>query len=262
MDKLKQWIALTAVAVLAISAAGWFLLVSPKKSEAGELNVQADAQLATNDGLRTQVSVLKAQAKELPTQQAKLAAVTAKIPADPALPTLIRSLTAAADEAGVRLVSITPSPPTPLAAPVAAAPVAPVDTTSDEAAAPAVVAAPAASALLTVPVAINVVGSYFQVEQFVALLEGLPRALRISNLTVTPGADPTATGTSAAAGTDGSALASVITGQVYVTSTAGAPTPGAVATGTAASPAAAGVTAITTPSTPTAVTSPAPVTVE
>ncbi len=37
MDKLKQWVALTVVGVLAIVAAGWFLLVAPKHSEADDL---------------------------------------------------------------------------------------------------------------------------------------------------------------------------------------------------------------------------------
>ena len=36
MDKAKQWIALAAVAVIAILAAGWFLVVSPKRSEAAD----------------------------------------------------------------------------------------------------------------------------------------------------------------------------------------------------------------------------------
>ena len=111
MDKLKQWIVLTVVGCMAVLAAGWFLLISPKKAEAADLVAQTASQEATNDGLRTQLEVLKAQAKDLPKKQAELARVQAKIPDDPALPTLIRALTGAAADAGVELVSVTPGAP-------------------------------------------------------------------------------------------------------------------------------------------------------
>ena len=91
MDKLKQWVALTLLGCLAIAAAGWFLLVSPKRSEAAELRAQTESQEATNAKLRNELQVLKAQAKDLPKEQAKLAAVAAKIPDNPALPGLVRS---------------------------------------------------------------------------------------------------------------------------------------------------------------------------
>ena len=38
-----------------------------------------------------------------------------------------------------------------------------------------------------IPLTINVVGGYFEAEQFLANLENLPRALRVTNLTMTPG---------------------------------------------------------------------------
>jgi hypothetical protein len=62
-----------------------------------------------------------------------------------------------------------------------------------------------------------VVGGYFEVSQFLAELEQLPRALRVTGLTVAPGASPTA-GTSAPAGaaTDGRSLTTTITGSVYL----------------------------------------------
>ena len=48
MDKLKQWVALTVVGCLGIMAAGWFLLVSPKRTEAAEIREQAVAQESAN----------------------------------------------------------------------------------------------------------------------------------------------------------------------------------------------------------------------
>ncbi|MCU1693332.1 MAG: hypothetical protein JWM64_2423 [Frankiales bacterium] len=239
MDKMKQYVALTVVGCLAVLAAGWFLLVSPKKAEATDLQTQASSQDSTNQTLRTKLAMLKAQAKDLPKQQARLAAVAAKIPENPALPALIRALDSASAEAGVELVSIAPGQPTAAAAGTAAAPAAPGTTTA---------AAPtgSAGALTTIPVAINVVGGYFAVQQFVSGLEGLSRAFRSTALTLAPGANPVLkpTGTAVTA-EDGKTVTATITGQVFMA--AGAAAQPAVTTPVAPSGAAAGVAAATTP---------------
>jgi Tfp pilus assembly protein PilO len=222
MDKLKQWVALAVVASVLIVAAGWFLAISPKRAEAEELRVQASDQLATNQMLETQLQMLKAQAKELPKEQAKLAAVSAKIPSDPALPGLVRALLEAAANSGVELVSVAPgtpellvvAAPAPVEAPAegqttpATDPAAPVD--------PAAAAAPGGTAgqLARIPVAINVVGHYFEVQQFMSALEQLPRALRVDNLSLTPGKSPT--DRSETDVEDGHILTSQISGLVFM----------------------------------------------
>lgn len=231
MDKLKQYVALTVVGCLGIMAAGWFLLVSPKRAEAAAVREQTLSQESTNAGLRTQLEVLQAQAKDLPKKQADLARVAAKIPDNPSLPSLIRALTAASTSAGVEFVSVTPGAPAAVAA-AAAAPVAAAP--ADPAAVPAAAAAPVdpnapaaagpAGSLAAIPVAINVVGGYFEVEQFIAALENLPRALRVTNLTLAPGASPTAKD-KAASTEDGRTLTSTITGSVYMAANRPAATP-------------------------------------
>ncbi len=121
MDKLKQWVALTVVAVLAVLAAGWFLLVSPKRGDATALNAQAASQDSANDVLRGKLATLKAQAKDEPAQEAKIAAVAAKIPTNSDLPSLIRSLTKTSDVTGVDVKSLSPGSPAAVAAPTAPA---------------------------------------------------------------------------------------------------------------------------------------------
>lgn len=249
MDKLKQWLALTVVAVLAVAAAGWFLLVAPKRAEAAELREQADAQLSANGLLAQQLAVLKAQAKDLPQQQAKLATVTAKIPADPSLPALIRALTTASTTTGVEFVSLVPGPP------AAAAVAAPVGTVADAGTDPSSTPAPSSAGtaapstgpggtLSVIPVTITVVGGFYELQQYLDALEGLPRALRVNNLTLTPGLSPVADTTGAGndvKAKDGSSLVSVIVGEVFLSvgsepvvaagvpgaSVPGAPVPGA-----------------------------------
>ncbi len=262
MTKLKQWVALTVVAALALAAGGWFLLVSPKRAEAADLTGQATAQDGTNSGLRNKLAVLKAQSVKLPAEQAKLAAVSTKIPANPALPALIYSLTAASDAAGVQFLSLTPGQPTAQAKP--AAPAVKADGTTAPAA--------KASTLQTIPVAISVNGGYFETEQFLAALEDLPRAFRVTVLGVAPGDNPLApkSKTSGAAGApsaasstvlDGSKLTSTITAEIYmsgpITIAPVRARAGPAAAATPGAPAAAGAPA--TGASPLPGTSPVPV---
>jgi Tfp pilus assembly protein PilO len=212
MDKLKQYALFTVLGCVLVLAAGWFLLVSPKRSDAAALQTQASSQVSANAQLETQLAVLKSQAKDLPRQQAKLAAVAAKIPDNPALPAMIRSLTTAATSAGVELVSVTPGQP----ALVTGAPGA----VAVPGAIPAAGTRPAAGSatagqLAQIPLTLNVAGGYFQVEQFVANLESLPRSMRVSNLTLAPGANPVKP---AVVGTvdDGKTLTTTIVGQVFM----------------------------------------------
>ncbi len=209
MDRLKQWVALTLVGALAIVAAGWFLLVGPKRGEAGELRTQAADQQSANAMLQTQIEVLKAKARDLPKEQARLGKVSAKIPESPALPALVRALLGASTDAGVELVSITPG------APVVAAAAAP--TPANGQASPGT--APVSSSfgqLASIPVAINVVGEYFKVATFLKELESLPRALWVNNVSLVPGAAPTDTTPDPAALAQGRSLTTTISGFVYM----------------------------------------------
>jgi Tfp pilus assembly protein PilO len=243
MEKLKQWIALTLVGALGILAVGWFLLVSPKRGEAAEIRAQAQSQLSANALLQTQIDVLKAQAKELPEQQATLADVAAKIPGSTALPELVRALSDVSERAGVDLVSITPGPPAVVAAP-AAATAAPADGQTTTEGVPTTATAPAvgpAGQLASIPVSLSVVGGYFEMATFLSGLERLPRAFRVNELSLAPGLSPTETAAAGStAATDGTRLTTTINGYVYMT---------AGATPTVSSPAAAAdpATAVTPP---------------
>jgi Tfp pilus assembly protein PilO len=212
MSMTQRWSFVAFVAALAVLAGGWFLLVSPKRGEAADLKSQATKQDSTNAGLVQQLAILKEQQADLPTQQARLAVLGQRIPTDPALPGLVRSLSAAARQSGVSLDELTPTTPVPLAGPVAAAPVAAPATTTDssstdatsDTSAPAPVAAPAAPTLLQIPLEAKVSGSFFELEQFVNKLEGLQRSFLVSGFTIAPltasGAAATTTTTTTATG--------------------------------------------------------------
>jgi len=207
MDKLKQWVALAVLGVVVVLAAGWFLLVSPKRSEAADIALQTSEKQTSNQALQTKLALLKSQAKGLPAQQAKLSVVAAKIPDNPALPALIRALDAAAASADVELVSLAPSAP---AAVTAAAPAAPVA---------AGAAAPASTGLQQIALNVNVVGGYFQVEQFLDRVENLTRAFKVNGFALAPGTDPLKVTTGAPTGpaqATGKTLTATINGQVFL----------------------------------------------
>src|SRR4051812_1101095 len=153
MEKMRQWSILTAVGVVAIFVAGWFLLVSPQRSSAADLHTQATTQQQANSTLRTNVNQLEAQKRGLPEQQRLLEQIATKVPDSPALPVLIRQLTTAAHAAGVDLVSLAPAAPAPVV-------VAAVGTVTPG-------ATPTSGAALSqIPLTVEVTGSYFNIESF------------------------------------------------------------------------------------------------
>lgn len=209
MDKMRQWTVFTVLAVIAVLVAGWMLMVKPQRSHAADLRDQAAQVQSGNDQLRNQISSLKSQAKDLPKQQARLAVIEQKIPDNPALPSLIRSLSDAADGAGVDLVSLAPSQPAALA------PTAPAAAATVTAGHPAAAAAPA---LEQVPVTLSVTGTYFNIEQFVSNLEGLQRAIIVDGWSMAPGGKGGAAGapSAPAAATATDQLTAQITARVFM----------------------------------------------
>jgi Tfp pilus assembly protein PilO len=218
---MKQWIALAAVAVIAILAGGWFLLVSPKHSDAASLRLQASDKQRANEMLLSEIAQLKAKAKDLPRQQAKLAAVAAKIPNNGALPTLIRALNAAAADTGVELVSMAPTQPTAVAAAPASVttPTTPATTSAGttSAASASSAGSSAVGTLEQIGVTLNVVGNYFQVAEYLDRLENLTRAFRVTTLNIVPGLNPVKDPASQPSTDSGKSLTATITGQVFQT---------------------------------------------
>lgn len=190
MTRARQWSVLTAVACLAVLAVGWFILVKPQRTHAASLRSQAAQVDQSNLGLQAQIDHLRAQAKGLSAQQRKLADIATKVPDSPALPSLIRQLSTAADGAGVNLVSLAPGQPTLVQAPIAPATTAtaPTGTTSTGTSPATTTAAPAAAGavLASIPLQVQVQGSYFNLEQFFAAVEAMPRAMLVTQFSAAP----------------------------------------------------------------------------
>jgi Tfp pilus assembly protein PilO len=225
MPKTRLWLLLTVPAVLLVFVAGWFLVVSPKRADADAVRTQT-ADIERNiTSLRVTLAELKRKQADLPAQQAALAVLEKKIPADPQLPPLQRSLVASAQSAGVTLVKTAPGSPA-----LFQAPGAPTAKPTTSAAAPA----PTAGAVFTVPLNVVVTGEYTGLQQFVSAVEQMQRALLVQgfNLESVKTPDPVAPGS----------IRLTITGQVFVSaaeaatlSTPSASAGGPVNTGSASS---------------------------
>jgi Tfp pilus assembly protein PilO len=170
MSQSRIWVGGAAAVTILMVIASYFLLISPKMSDASDLRAQKVSTEQANDQLKLDIAQLKAQFATLPARQAELATIKQQMPTTPNLPTLIRSFSTMANEAGVTLVSISPSSP------------APVATTSTTTAA-------TSNGLVGIPVAVNVQGDYASSELFLQKLQTeMRRAYLVQGLAITPGA--------------------------------------------------------------------------
>jgi type IV pilus assembly protein PilO len=243
MTVTRKWSLLAAVLVAAIFVASWFLLISPKRGEAAQLRDEAAAQDTANTQLEQQIQTLISQQKDLPKQQALLAQIRRQLPTNPALPSLIRDLTAASRTSGIVLESLSPTDPVAVAAPVVAPPVATEGeaateegaateesaateegaATEDGAATEAAPVVPPAPSLFQVPVGLEATGTYFELEQFINKIEDLKRSFLVTGFTL-----------KTEEGEDGAtdALTLTISGRVFIAPPAEEVAPAAVAPAT------------------------------
>ena len=173
MTRTRTWIAGTAVLAVLIAIAGWLLLIGPQHSEAAELREATRGQRSTNAALQVRLDELVAKSADLPALQARLGAARSRLPGQADLPELIRSLTAGAGDAGLKLTGIVPS--------------APELVTAAGVGAPSTVASSAAATdekLYAINLSLTLTGRYAGVSAFVNQLEELTRAYQVTGFTI------------------------------------------------------------------------------
>ncbi len=198
MENNRQLWLLTVLAVVAVVVGGYFVLISPKTKKASAIRADAAAAESANRQIQSQIAMLKQQAKQLPREQARLAELEKKMPKNPALPSLIRSISDSADKTNVWLHMINPIKPTLVApavgvgAPTAAAPATPTGTgtagTGTTVAGTTVAGQPAAPlpTLGSMPMEIKVEGHFAELQEFLASLEDLQRAFLVFGVQIKP----------------------------------------------------------------------------
>jgi type IV pilus assembly protein PilO len=225
MSKMTNVLILAVAAVIAVVAIGYYFVLSPQKANAAKVHKNVATEQAANDALRLQLARLTKEEAAVPIQQARIAAIDREIPVTTGLPSYVRFLTSAAAKSHLELVSIAPASPaavTALAPVVTAAPAAASGAKGTAAsAAPVAPAASAPPALSSMMVTMNIVGSYFAVQDFVRRLEagsgpdGSGRATVVSSVTMLPGILPVASG----AGSSANSAASYKTLQTQISAT-------------------------------------------
>ena len=194
MNRSQRLIAVAVAAILLVGVVGWVALISPQHHKVSKLKAQDAAQQQTNTSLQGQISLRTKQAKDVVTQEARIAAIQQQLPANVGLAGYVRSLTAAAAKTGVDLQSIAPGTPAavtvakPTVAPAAATAAPTASANAAVAAAPTPAAPPVtAVGLNAIPLQLQVAGNYFQIEQFLSQLEGLQRATNVTSVDLAPG---------------------------------------------------------------------------
>jgi Tfp pilus assembly protein PilO len=147
-----------ALALLAV-----FLLVLPMMSDVtttgGELQTAEDQEVV----LAAQLDALQEARAAAPKTEQEIAAIEKQVPPTANLPSLLRQLQGAADRSAVDLFSFMPGAPAPNA-----------DGTYS-----------------SIASQVTVSGGYFAIDEFLFLLETLPRAAKVTTLAVTPSAAAT-----------------------------------------------------------------------
>ncbi len=238
--KTRAWVAGTVVLSLLIAVAAWFLLISPKRAEAADIDAQTAQVAAQNDQSRARIASLKAEMTNMPKLQAERDALQNAVPATDRLNSVTRALTAAASANSMVLQSITPGSPAAIQAPAAATPAASgTASTATATASPTPAASSAVTGLVQIPLSVVVVGNYQNSEKLLQSLQ-----------TDFGGRDFLVTGLNIAPATTGPGYKTVVNGDVALTitgslfalpdsaTTTGTAATGTAATGTAVTPAA------------------------
>jgi Tfp pilus assembly protein PilO len=104
-------ILLAALGAVLLVVLFWLLLWSPQQEELENVRGQIEDAQARQSQLAAERDALRAVRDDAPGVEAELAAASAVVPSDPALPSALRQLQSAADEAGIVLQTVSPARP-------------------------------------------------------------------------------------------------------------------------------------------------------
>jgi Tfp pilus assembly protein PilO len=144
---------LAVVAILAI-----VLLVLPKMGQVSEAQDQLTQSQDQEATLQAQLGALQDAQAEAPETEQQIAEIDEQVPPTADLPELFRLLQNAADTSAVDFFAFAPGSPTP----------------------------DLSGQFSVIPAQVTVTGSYFAIDQYLFLMETLPRAAKVTGLTLSP----------------------------------------------------------------------------
>ena len=179
LEETRLWVA----GLLAIGAAFYFLVYSPKTHEGAALATLLAAQRTDIARLQTEVGQKKGIEGEMADLQNATRVLGAKLPSAREIPRLLLQLDELSNRTGVTVTSLKPGPLQAATVP-AAAPARPGGRAAVSGAPKP--PQPKAAPYDRFPIEFEIRGSFPAVVQFVRGLEDFPRFLAISDLRVTP----------------------------------------------------------------------------
>ena len=156
MNRRAPLIAGAAFALIAVIAL--VLLVLPKMGQVGEAQDELTAAQDQELALSAQLGALQDAQAAAPQTERQIAEIEDQVPPTADLPALFRLLQGAADRSAVDFFSFAPGSPTP-------------GTTGQ---------------FTVIASQVTVTGSYFALDEFLFLMETLPRAAKVVSITVAP----------------------------------------------------------------------------
>ena len=156
---MRTRITIFGVVLLVVSALAFIVVLKPQATRIADTRKQTEAQVQRTSQLNLELGQLQALEQQAPQLRARAQRVDTAIPNDPELGPFILQVQEAATKSAIDWLAVSPSPPG---------------------------AGPEAG-VLEIGVSMNVNGGYFQIQDFLARLETLGRAVKISGVTLGPG---------------------------------------------------------------------------
>jgi Tfp pilus assembly protein PilO len=172
----RNQILIGVAALLAIVLVWYFVLYAPLGDDLDSAQAQKTEEQKKTDSLQADLARLQSQQKNGTQQQALLRKLDAAVPEQPDLAEFIIQANEIADQSGISFLSIAPTPPA---------------------------AGTAGASVINLTISIQ--GSFFQLQDYLRLLEKLERLVIVDSLTISAsGGSSSGTGTSADASTSSS----------------------------------------------------------
>lgn len=170
-NRVRTVAILGILGVIALAVLAWFLLLSPRLSKADEVATQVEQVETSNLQLRNRVNQARAQVEQAPAAAAEAQELFATMPRAAELPTVLRQITDAAQQAGIGPTAIQVISTT---VPVAAGPVAAEGTSG--------------VSIANMDIGITVSGTRANLLDFLDNLQALDRAFLITSTQVSAAA--------------------------------------------------------------------------
>jgi type IV pilus assembly protein PilO len=148
-------VVLGLVGLVAIGAAGYFLLIAPVQLRVEALVVRRTQVTAEVNQVRAQVAEIERFRRELAELEKRLALLKDRLPSEKETPTLYRALSTAAEQAGLGVALFQPKAAVPK------------DVVSE------------------IPITVTAEGSYHQLAAFFERVAGLPRVVNVNDFKMT-----------------------------------------------------------------------------